>query len=625
MNISSIGFKLVTIIVLIVLVSLSAVTALELWLMQQDLLFSAQYRNFDTNRLFAEKTQEVFSQAQSDSMLLAQMISSAGVSSNSSRDIINFFFEQNPRTAALYFSPDELFVNERFFLSRAVDSSLVSIFMNEQQNALMLADFGETVVVNAAPHFAINLLAVFFPGKAGAQMALFSPDDLTGSFGLGIHQTYILNNSGDLLIHEDYELVRSGLNAASYGFISDIMENPDIYRQSLIKTDFGVFAEGNKNNLQPLINSFFGTVKEGTIFAVKKTGKFFSSVYNICADAVFKLLKKERKSPRQVIVVETQGVLEEPREEPLSVSQFVAYTKLSGSGCIVITAVEYDKILKENTGASKRFLFLSGGVLCFSVILIWFFVKSVFLQQEVLADVANKIEPVSAAVRTRDLLVILLCIIGVIAFFSLFRLSLPKTAGLFEQPKELIEDLNFELDEPLFIAAGMEEETDMPHEQTEPAAENEPAEAVTRNQSASVLEHFFQPVLASMPETALLSAVHVTAVIEPPLSAPGNLVPFQGYRIDLNSLRNQKNLRFSWSEVPGANAYIFSLYQQIVSGRRLITRTTVDYRTSWVLENINALSRGTFIWQVEAIVKGKSGAIDRRGKPAENTFIVDDL
>jgi len=621
MNISSIGFKLITIIVLIVLVSLSVVTAVEFWLMRQDLLLSAQYKNFDTNRLFAEEAEKTFSQMRSNAMILSQLISSAGTISGSAGEIIDFFFEQNPRAAALYFAPGELAVNERFFLSRAVDSSLVNIFINDHQNVLALADFGETVVVNAAPNFAINLLAIFFPGRTGAQMALFSPDDLISSFGLGIHQTYMLNNSGDILIHEDYELVRSGLNIAGHNFVREIIDSSEIYRQSLIETDFGVSGE-DKNKFLPAIYSILNKVKDITVIALKKTGQFIKSAYDKCADAVFKLLKKERKTPSQVIVTEANKTAEPVKEEPLSVRQFVSFTKMTGSGCIVITSVEYDKILNENSGVSRRFLFLAGGVLCFSVILIWFFIRSIFLQREVLADVANQIEPVSSDIRTRDLLVILLCIIGIIAFFSLFRLSLPKTAGLFEQPADPIEELYIEQESQAALAVEVEEEIYTEEPETE--VSYQPAEKVIQ-EPPLLHEHLIQPVLAAMPETALLSAVHIIPKNEPPLAAPENMIPYQGYRVDLESLRNQKNLRFNWSEVPGANAYIFSLYQQTVSGRRLITRTTVEYRTSWALENLNVLSRGTFIWQVEAIVRGRGGAIDRRGNQAENAFIVDAL
>jgi len=126
-----------------------------------------------------------------------------------------------------------------------------------------------------------------------------------------------------------------------------------------------------------------------------------------------------------------------------------------------------------------------------------------------------------------------------------------------------------------------------------------------------------------MPETGILTALHVVPVSLPPLPAPENMIPRQGYRIDINNLRNFKNIRFSWAEVPEANAYIYSLYLQTVSGRRLITRTTVEYRTVWTLENMNVLSKGTFIWQVEPIVRGRGGAIDRRGKTAENAFIIE--
>jgi len=602
MNISTIGFKLTAIIILIVLVSLSVVTAFEFYLVRHDMLFSAQYENFETNRFFAEKAEETFSRIKSNALLLAQM---------PEKTIIDFFFDQNPRIAVLYFAQDELFINERFFLSRAVDSSLVRIFINDYQETLALADFGETIIENAAVDFGINLLAMFFPGRTGAQMVLFSPDDLTGSLGFGINKTYMLSKTGDLLIHEDYELIRLGFNASEYNFVREIIESPAIYRQSLIEADFGIFAQGKGNVFFHALKSFFGKAKDVSVIALSETGKFIKTLYNNCADFIFKLINKDRKAPRNVIIVETHKEREYSaydKDAPSAVRQYVAFSKLSTGGSIVITSVEYNKLLKNNEAVSKRFLFLAGGVFCFSVILIWFFVKSVFMQQNVLVNVANQIELVSGNIRTRDLLVILLSIIGIIAFFSLFRLSLPSTAGLFE-------DKSYEHEGEIFLVHINNEDE---NEITEIDFYIEP-----EMPSPEIPQEQAQIAFAAMPESAILSAIYSVPLNEQILPAPENLIPHEGYRVDIEHLRAQKKLRFNWSEAPGANAYIFSLYQQTAAGRRLITRTTIEYRTGWVLENINVLSRGTFIWQVEAIVKGRSGAIDRRGKTADNAFIVE--
>ena len=109
----------------------------------------------------------------------------------------------------------------------------------------------------------------------------------------------------------------------------------------------------------------------------------------------------------------------------------------------------------------------------------------------------------------------------------------------------------------------------------------------------------------------------------PLLPAPENRLPPTGYRFGIQELRNQRRIDFTWAAVPGANAYIFTLYHQSDNGRRQIIHTVCEDRTGWTLENTSLLDRGTLIWQVEAVNSGRDGTIEQRGNIGENSFIVD--
>ena len=109
----------------------------------------------------------------------------------------------------------------------------------------------------------------------------------------------------------------------------------------------------------------------------------------------------------------------------------------------------------------------------------------------------------------------------------------------------------------------------------------------------------------------------------PRLAAPQNMRPARGTRYGTDELQNLRSLNFSWSGVPQANAYIFSLYQQTPSGRRQIVRTAPITRTNYTLEDLRVLDRGTFTWQVEAVRTGEGNSITRRGTTGESTFIFD--
>ena len=109
----------------------------------------------------------------------------------------------------------------------------------------------------------------------------------------------------------------------------------------------------------------------------------------------------------------------------------------------------------------------------------------------------------------------------------------------------------------------------------------------------------------------------------PVLPAPLNRLPPAGYRIGIEQLKESDRIVFSWSAVTGANAYIFTLYQNTGNGRRQIIQVPPENRLNWALENIAALGNGTFTWQVEAVNRNSTGTIEERGRIGENSFIID--
>jgi len=108
----------------------------------------------------------------------------------------------------------------------------------------------------------------------------------------------------------------------------------------------------------------------------------------------------------------------------------------------------------------------------------------------------------------------------------------------------------------------------------------------------------------------------------PLLPAPRNLRPAAETSLGLQELRSQRTIVFNWSTVQGANAYIFTLYQQTTAGRRQIVSETIN-STSYTFTDLRLLDRGTFVWQVEAVNSGRTNAIEQRGTAGESTFIID--
>jgi hypothetical protein len=117
------------------------------------------------------------------------------------------------------------------------------------------------------------------------------------------------------------------------------------------------------------------------------------------------------------------------------------------------------------------------------------------------------------------------------------------------------------------------------------------------------------------------------APVRPPsvalLPVPQNPRPAQRTTFGFTQLQSQRSIDFRWSAVQGANAYIFTLYQQGADGRRQIFRTTINNGTRYTLDNLSLLDRGTFIWQVEAVRMGRGNVIERHGRVTDNSFIID--
>ena len=108
------------------------------------------------------------------------------------------------------------------------------------------------------------------------------------------------------------------------------------------------------------------------------------------------------------------------------------------------------------------------------------------------------------------------------------------------------------------------------------------------------------------------------------LDSPSGFLPENRHRLTVDELRPTMGVEFSWSEVAGANSYIFTLYHQGSGGRRQIVQTNPQESSNWTLEELGLLDQGTFIWTVEAVRKNiDNDEIEQRGRVSENSLIVE--
>ena len=109
----------------------------------------------------------------------------------------------------------------------------------------------------------------------------------------------------------------------------------------------------------------------------------------------------------------------------------------------------------------------------------------------------------------------------------------------------------------------------------------------------------------------------------PLLPAAENLQPVNEHRFTMNDLMARRSISFSWDTVSGANAYILTIYQQAAGRRFQVFRTQPLTQTSYLLEDLRFLDRGTFVWEIEAVNRGQNNTIYQRGRTSENSFVME--
>ena len=107
-----------------------------------------------------------------------------------------------------------------------------------------------------------------------------------------------------------------------------------------------------------------------------------------------------------------------------------------------------------------------------------------------------------------------------------------------------------------------------------------------------------------------------------PYPAPVYLQPYANQLFTLAQITVDRRINFLWEEVPGANAYIFSLFGQTDRQELLLTSASSP-DTSYVLTDLTLLTANNYTWQVEAVSVARNGIIEKRGMIQKYSFTID--
>lgn len=237
----SIGAKLILIISIILILSLGSITLLVSVFVGQSVRLTAEDNNHTITLRTATTTENELNSTRSNVSLMLDMLEVSSSSVTMSRQTTSYYFERNPNVAAVIIPESKELFNNRFFISHEIEQSLVSDFLLQNEDKITRSIHGEIFLLNGATVFELPILVYMFPwresGKDECVIVFFSSDTLTETYGTGsANQSYMINDSGDLLVHADFDLVKAGVNYSNSPLVQLMRENNDENRQ-VIFTD----------------------------------------------------------------------------------------------------------------------------------------------------------------------------------------------------------------------------------------------------------------------------------------------------------------------------------------------------------------------------------------------------
>jgi adenylate cyclase len=248
-----IGAKLIIIIFILLLVSLGILTVLVSVISTQDVQRTAEDNNFTVNRRAGSQSESLFRSVQSAVLMYLEIIEVDRNITTRDPEFDSYFFGRNRTIAAIgvrraegAVRPDWILVpNNQFFIANNTDGEGLEAWLASNSGLFVPAE-GKVRFFNASPDFRVPLVAMVFPRQSvrgtspDAVAVLFSPDELSESFGTGANSSYMINEDGEVLIHPDSDLVFGGANFSDLPVIKTMREEGDNNRQVSFTDSEGV-------------------------------------------------------------------------------------------------------------------------------------------------------------------------------------------------------------------------------------------------------------------------------------------------------------------------------------------------------------------------------------------------
>ena len=226
----SIGFKMISIISLIIIMTLSGMIFLATFFFLQDSRVRVEENNLKVSEVISMKIEEDLNSFSNAASLLMLGSNQEGEGKD---DFVRYFFRNQSNVLYTGLPSSEInFYNKDIMLEYNIDENFIKNIIVENSSEINHAMQGITTVINVSPYFGVPVMCLSIPYRQGRSVfPMVMLIDLRSSFmdlidTKGITLTYIVNEKGEIIAHPEENLVIDAVNLSSLKVVKDMFAQP---------------------------------------------------------------------------------------------------------------------------------------------------------------------------------------------------------------------------------------------------------------------------------------------------------------------------------------------------------------------------------------------------------------
>ena len=226
----SIGFKMISIISLIIIMTLSGMIFLATFFFLQDSRVRVEENNLKVSEVIAMKIEEDLNSFSNAASLLMLGSNQEGEGKD---DFVRYFFRNQSNVLYTGLPSSEInFYNKDIMLEYNIDDNFIKTIISENSAEIDQAMQGITTVINVSPYFGVPVMCLSIPYRQGRSVfPMVMLIDLRSSFmdlidTKGITLTYIVNEKGEIIAHPEENLVIDAVNLSGLKVVKDMFSQP---------------------------------------------------------------------------------------------------------------------------------------------------------------------------------------------------------------------------------------------------------------------------------------------------------------------------------------------------------------------------------------------------------------